>query len=68
MSKSSAEPVASRSGRVPRPAPVLADPSNVAKPFTSSHCVAVLQAEAERKAAAIAADIAQRLADRRAHV
>src|SRR5271155_398227 len=62
MSKSSAKPVASRSGRVPRPAPILANPSNVAKPFTSSHRVAVLQAEAERKAAAIAADIAQRLA------
>lgn len=45
----------SRSGRVSKPAPVLADPSNVAKPSTSSHRAAALAVITERQAAASAA-------------
>ena len=44
----------SRSGRVSKPAPVLADPSNVAKPSTS-HRAAALAVITERQAAASAA-------------
>ena len=45
----------SRSGRVSKPAPILADPSNVAKASTSSHRAAALAVITERQAAAIAA-------------
>jgi hypothetical protein len=51
---SSAKPVASRSGRILKPAPVLADPSNVARQKTISHRVAVLTAEAECRAVLVA--------------
>jgi hypothetical protein len=59
---SSAKPVASRSGRVSKPAPLLADPSNVAIPQTSSHRVAALAAEAERKAVLLAKSIQEHVA------
>ena len=60
---SSARPVASsRSGRVLKAAPLLADPSNVARPETSSHRVAVLTAEAERKAALVAKAVREAVA------
>lgn len=59
---SSAKPMASRSGRVSKPAPLLADPSNVAIPQTSSHHVAALAAEAERRAVLVAKSIQEPVA------